>query len=243
MLKVSCVVDFNLAFERLALATKQVPFATALALTKTAQNVKAELGKEMATVFKSPTGYTLRSLNVTRAEKATLLASVGVRGGDSGIGAIRWLAPEVHGGERSHAIEALLQPLGLPPNGMFAVPGSKAKLSPSGGVDINWFKSLVSDIASQGVTTSRGLVTKSIKGTGRKRQGALQYAVLMQRAGKLLPGIYGRRGRGIFPFVIFVGRPKYRARFDFYGVAERVARETFPAEFRAAIRKALDSQR
>jgi hypothetical protein len=244
MIKINVTVDLSKLIAKLDAAREQVPFATALALTRTAQNVQGALVDEMKSVFKAPSSFTLRSLTVTRAEKTALLATVGVRGADTGRGAIRWLAPEVFGGERSHAIEALLQPLGLPPNGLYAVPGASAKMAGSSGrIDINWFRSLVADIAAQGITQARGIVTRRIRGTGRKRAGVLQYAILLEKRGKLQPGIYGRRGRGIYPFVLFVRKPNYRARLDFFGVAQRVARETFPYEFRAAVAKAMATAR
>jgi hypothetical protein len=241
--KINVNIDISKVVAKLDGARAQVPFATALALTKTAQNVKAALVDEMSRVFKAPSSFTLRSLQVTRAEKTNLLASVGVRGADSGKGAIRWLSPEVFGGERSHAIEALLQPLGLPPKGLWAVPGAAAKQSRSGGIDISWFRSVVADIASQGITQSRGILTRRIRGTGRKSMGVLQYAILLERKGRLLPGIYGKRGRGIYPFVMFVAAPKYRAKFNFFGIAQRVARASFPYEFRAALTRALATAR
>jgi hypothetical protein len=243
MIRITLNIDDALFRAKLEIPKKQWPFATALALTKTAQAVKTDLSKEMGKAFENPTTYTLNSLKVERAEKATLVATVGVRGGDQGKGAVRWLAPEIAGGGRSHAIEAMLEPLGLPPAGMYAVPGNAAKTTGSGKLDINWFRSLVSDITSQGISEARGIVTKRTKGTGKKRQGALQYVVLMTKWGKLLPGIYGRRGRGIFPFILFVRPPKYRAKYDFYGVATRTANARFPDEFKAAIAKALATAR
>lgn len=244
MIKVSVNVDLSKAYTKLDLfSTSQVPYATALALTRTAQNVKAALISGMSEAFEKPTSYTLNALQVTRAEKKdeNPTAYVGIKNADSGSGAIRWLRPEVFGGQRSYAIEALLRPLGLPPNGLYAVPGDKAKQTASGGFDINWFRSLVADIESQGVTQSRGTVTKTVKGTGRKRAGTLQYVVLLEKSGKLLPGIYGRRGRGIYPFVLFVTRPRYKAKFDFFGIGQRVATETFADEFDKAIKQAIDS--
>jgi hypothetical protein len=246
MLRINVKVDDRLFREKLKLIEKQVPFATALALTKTAQAIKPELVAGMASEFQQPTSFTLNSLTVSRAEKkaADIVATIGVKGAESGKGAVRWLSPEVYGGERSHAIEALLRPLGLPPSGMYAVPGKSAKLSGAKRIDINWFRSLIADISEQGVSNARGIVTKGTKGTRRRKgQGALQYFVLMTKWGKLQPGIYGRRGRGIFPFVIFVRQPKYSARFDFYGIAQRQATARFPDEFKAAMAKALASAR
>ncbi len=74
MFKITVNVDFSKLTAKIANARQQVPFATALALTKTAHNVKAALVTEMSSVFKAPSSFTLRSLTVTRAEKANLLA-------------------------------------------------------------------------------------------------------------------------------------------------------------------------
>jgi hypothetical protein len=113
----------------------------------------------------------------------------------------------------------------------------------SGRIDINWFRSVVADIASQGIVASRGILTRRIRGTGRKSAGVLQYAILLERRGSLLPGIYGRRGRGIYSFVIFVRAPRYKGKFDFFGIGKRVANQTFEGEFRAALARALATAR
>ena len=248
MIKISVYTDISGLVRKMDLAKRQVPFATALALTKTAQGVKTDLVAAMSSTFEQPTSYTLGSLQVGRATKADPVATVGVKGGSTGVGAIRYLRPEVYGGERAHAIDALLRPIGLPPAGMYAVPGKAAKLSGARRIDISWLRSLVADIGEQGVVNARGIVTRGSKGSKRRKgQGKnLEYFVLTERWGKLLPGIYGRRsGRpsGAFPLVIFVRRPKYRAKFDFYGIATRAAVARFPAEFRSAVDVALATAR
>ena len=62
-----------------SLAQRQVPFATALALTKTAKFVQQKIREEMPRVFDRPTRYTLNSTWVRAATKARLWAEVKIK--------------------------------------------------------------------------------------------------------------------------------------------------------------------
>ena len=53
---------------------------------------------------------------------------------------------------------------------------------------------------------------------------AEQYFVLKAKWGRLLPGIYGKKSRNIFPYIIFVREPKYSQRFDFFEIGQAAAR-------------------
>lgn len=206
---------------------EQSRFATALALTRTAQAVKQDLRAEMASLFEAPRAYTLNSLYIKPATKTDLQASVGIKGG-----AIAWLRPEIYGGPRQKALEKYLQPLGLPPAGMWAVPGSGAKITSGKHISLAWVRKLVTALSSQGAATKK-----------RKRAGSLEYLVVLQREGKLAPGIYGRKGGTITPLIMFVKQPHYRAKFNFYKVAEASARKRFPPAFREALSAALAKTR
>lgn len=239
MLKFTVKVDMQKFIDKMNAARDQIPFATALALTRTAQAVKADLVSGMSSAFRSPTTYTLNSLYLDRATKANLVATIGVKGADSGTGAVKWLKPEIYGGVRERGLELFLEPLGLPPPGLYAVPGSKAKMTSNGKIDMTWVKRLVADIGSQGKS---GLVSKRWRGI-RKRDGALKYFILEAKWGKLLPGIYAKQGRSLLPLIMFVRQPKYRKRFDFYGIAQRTAQQRFPQEFAAAVKQAMATRR
>jgi hypothetical protein len=238
MIKISVEADVSQLLRRMDIAKSQIPFATALALTKTAQAVKADLRLGMSASFQSVVAYTLNSMYVGRATKTDLVATVGVKGADTHTGASKWLKPEVFGGVRQRGIEAILRPANLPPSGMYAVPGKAAKMS-GNRINISWLRSLVSDMLSQGVS---GNVTKS-NTRKRKGQGQLQYFVLLQPWGKLPAGIWGKRGRYVLPLIIFVRQPKYRAKFDFYGIAQTTAKQRFPIEFEAAAKRAMETAR
>src|SRR5258708_39604558 len=110
---------------------------------------------------------------------------------------------------------------------MYAVPGKFAKLS-GGHVDVQWVAALVSAILVMGQS---GTTIGMTKRRNVRKGGAEQYFVLREKWGKLLPGIYGKRGRSVFPYILFVRQPTYAKRFDFFGIGQRAARERFPLEF------------
>lgn len=55
---------------------KQLPFATSLALNRTAQAIRKDLRSEMERVFDRPTPFTLNSLQITSSSKTDLTAAV-----------------------------------------------------------------------------------------------------------------------------------------------------------------------
>lgn len=237
MLKITVSVNVSKALEKFAATRDQVPFATALALTKTAQFTKEALRQGMTRSFVSVTNYTKNSLAVTAANKRELTAYINVRGDDAG--AIKWLRPEVYGGKRQFALEALLQKAGLPPPGMYAIPGKFAKLS-GGHVDIGWVANLVAAILVNGQS---GITISMTKRRNVRKGGSEQYFVLKAAWGKLLPGIYGKRGSGVYPYIVFVRQPSYAKRYDFFGIAKVAATNQFPIEFDLAIKKAMATKR
>jgi len=90
----------------------QVPWATALAVTKLAQGVVAQEVVEMEKTFDSPTPFTLRSITMKSATKANPTAIVYPR-----EIAETYLAPYVNGGDRSLGTkEGMLVPKNVPVN-------------------------------------------------------------------------------------------------------------------------------
>jgi hypothetical protein len=237
MLKININIDMSGALAKLAAAKEQVPFATALALTRTAQFVKEAEREAMGEAFKALTPFTRNSLGVTAATKTNLTAYVGVRGDENG--AARSLRPEIFGGSRKRGLETALFRAGLPPPGMAAVPGKFAKMR-GGHVDIAWAAALAAAITVQGAS---GITIGMTKRRNLRRGGAEQYFVLTEKRGRLLPGIYGKKARQVFPYIIFVREPKYSARFNFFGIGQAAARARFPIEFDLALKKALATAR
>jgi hypothetical protein len=235
-------IDISDAINLLTAAQKQVDYATAAALTKTAQAVKAAEREEMQRVFTSAVPFTLNSLYVKSATRSNLVATVGVKD-QGGTSAADWLLPEIEGGRRPRGIEVFLKPIGLPPTGMYAVPGSAAPMSGNKKININALKKIVGQLRSQpqgaaGFTSIKRASTK----TGRSSRKA-QYFFLDKPMFGLPAGIFGVKGRAIQPIILFVKQPSYRRKFDFYGVATTTAERVFPQAFKAALAAALATAR
>ncbi|MGH6742655.1 MAG: hypothetical protein ACREDY_27095, partial [Bradyrhizobium sp.] len=131
-----------------------------------------------------------------------------------------------------------LRPVGLPPHDLYAVPGSAAPLTGQGKVSIPALKRIVGQLSAVPAGAG-GFGAIRNRRTGRK----LQYFYLTEPRFGLPAGIFGLRGREVLPIIIFVRRPAYRKRFDFYGVAERSARRNFPEQFHIALANALATAR
>jgi hypothetical protein len=211
-------------------ASEQVPFALALALTKTAQDVKADLRTAMQSTFDNPRKYTLNSLSVKRATKDNLTATVFVRSPS----VANSLKAEIAGGLRDRAVEKVLAPV-LPP-GLFAVPGDKAKRGADGKVSISWVSGLLAKLGVTGRVSAKGTRRRSMAASGT-------YFLLTQRDGRLPPGIYQRTARNVWPLIVFTRQPSYHAKFDWYGIGAASAHQHFPQRFKEAAERAISTAR
>ncbi|MCQ4271065.1 hypothetical protein NA655_08530 [Pseudomonas kuykendallii] len=219
---------------------RQLPFATALALTTTAKMVEAELQSEMRTVFDRPTPYTLNSLRVFPATKEKLVARVWMKDeSDKAAPATRWLTPQVYGGQRQDKrSEKLLRARGILPDGKYIVPGRDAKLDQFGNIGRGQLQKIISGLGAQFDRYANS--TDSKRSIGNRRR----YFVLRNSAGPI--GIAERTGRGrdkVKLLLAFAGRPGYRKDFDFFGVGDRVAEEQLDVQFRLALGRALTTRR
>jgi hypothetical protein len=212
---------------------RQLPFATVLAMTKTAQDVKAEELVVMKRVFNNPTPYALNALRVAPAKKKTLIASVEFKDfASKGTPAKRFLNPEVHGGPRSiKSHERQLAPF----------MAGKRFTSPARGYPRNQYGNI------PGSTYSRILShlkvssdpTQNITGSKRskaKRANSQFFAI----HGK---GVFERRGKKkIRPVLVFTKPPKYTKRFPFYETAGRIVK-SIDTNFAIAWQQALATAR
>lgn len=228
---VSDVLAFNTRLQK-----QQLPFATALALTKTAQKVKeAEYGL-MKKVFEGPTKYTLNALQMRPAKKTKLEASVGFKEGHGrGVPAKRFLNPHVHGIARSQkSHEKKLAPVMRGKN--FTVPARGAKLNKSGNITGGTYMQILSRLKLAGDQSATN------SGASKRKQRAKTYFV--PKAGsKLRAGVYERTARGVKPILIFIRSPRYTKRFPFYNKADQLSRALFPAEYKKAMDFAIATAR
>ena len=79
MLTMTIQTDVEKTIRQLGVAQRQIAFAAALALTKTAQQAQRDVTAELPKVFDRPTPFTMRAIAMERANKQTLTARVYIR--------------------------------------------------------------------------------------------------------------------------------------------------------------------
>lgn len=106
-------ISFAAEFQRFALTLndlgrKQLPFAAAKALTRTAQTARDEVVRGMPTAFDRPTPFTTRGITIISARKTRLEASVLVKDIQA-----EYLRLQEAGGMRQPKKRALITPRGV----------------------------------------------------------------------------------------------------------------------------------
>ena len=208
----------------------QVPFVTAYALTKTAQDIKDAEIQAMAQVFDRPTRFTLNALYVKPATKTSLTAYVNFKEGFGSIPAWKYLGPEVEGGARSSKSHELrLRRAGILKDGEFVVPGIRAPLDAYGNIPGSAIERILSQLGAAGGT---GYLANQTARSKRRNKTSHKYFVMRGVLG-VKDGIYQQgTGHTILPVMIFVRQPHYGKRLDFYGIATRVFQQNFARRFR-----------
>lgn len=224
------------------LAEKKIRVAARAAVNVAARHGAEAPEQEMSRVFDRPTNWVLKGVRYKKATLDNLEAQIDFDawGNKTGVTVDNVLRAEIFGGTRKHKRhEVALHRVGILPAGMHIVPGTAAQMDGYGNMKssqivqiIAWFRAF----GEQGYKANMTDRTKKRLGTD-KRTGwkGMQYFALQKRRGKLVPGIYQRftfgHGSAVKPVMIFVRAPLYRRRFDFYGVAERAARQWFEPTF------------
>lgn len=237
------------------LEKKQIPFATAKALTKTAQDVQAEEVKVMHSSLDRPTPYTLKSLYVKPATKTDLSAMVYFKDKSSagkGNPAANWMHPQTMGGKRNiKRFESALQRIGVLPRGMYIAPGSACPLDAYGNIPPSFIVQMLSYMRAFGEQGYKANITdkrKAALAKGSKRKQGYEYFVSYGKgtwSGRqhLPPGIWKRvrfaQGSAIKPIMMFVKDPSYSKRFPFYETAQKVINNKLKDNFNEAMREAI----
>lgn len=236
-------VDAREAIASLRILRKDIPFVMAAALTKTVQEAKKELEREMPRVFDRPTPFTLSALYVKPATKQRLYASVGVKDhAVKGNAASKWLWAQVTGGTRRRkGFEKLLSRTGVITSGYYVIPTSIAPLDQYGNVKGGYITRMLSQLKASRDPTAN--VTKA-SAKRRRRARTRIFAISPDSGSHLPPGIYERAsfafGSAIRPVFFFTkSSPSYSKRFDFYRIVPQVASVQFPLQFRRVARQYL----
>lgn len=221
-------------------ARAQIPFAAALAMTRTAKAAEKDLRGALQNKFDAPTQYITRGTFITPAKKTKLEAWVGMKDQRSDSPA-SYVAEHFGGGERGQKpYERALTAMGVLPPGWKTVPGSGIKLNRNG----NPQRAVIAEVL--GALKSRMSVAK---GRG-KRASVAGYFVVKPgatdpRVRYLKPGIWRReqsgnwRGRTLAPVFLFERNVSYAERIDLKAIVDAAVKREFPTQFNAAITRAL----
>ena len=235
----------------------QLPQAMAWAMNASIDKAKAGVVDEMERVFDRPTPYTLNSVYGQYATKRRLIAVLRLKdnfAGDTalpgavnkGTAAAVYLKPQIEGGARQlKRMEQVLRRAGLLPSGLFAVPGRDCPTDAYGNVPASFIVRMLSDLRAFGENGFRA----NRKAGSRTRARASNYFFAVpdprskRKNAHLKPGIYWHARGTLFAIFHFVRSVQYRARFDFYGVSEKLAVAEFRNQFPIAWRRALATDR
>jgi hypothetical protein len=225
---VSGVVETKKALATLA---GQLPYATSLALNRTGNVVLAAQREEMRRSFDRPTPYTLNALFQTKARKDNLETRTRIKSpslAEAGQTEKRYVGVQIFGGDRKDkASERILRQRGLLPAGYQMVPGGGIKLDEYGNVPGGTvqaiLKALLADYTGGRVKATRGtFVIGQVGGT---------------------QGIWKVQRNKWLPMFIFVRKPSYQRRLDYYGVSERTFARNWSEIFGKAVDDAIRTAR
>lgn len=229
------------------LQRKQIPYATAVSLTRTAKDVEAELKRSMMSGLDSPSPYTARSTFSTSAKKTNLQAIVGIKDKKPAGGTAPAVLLKEHfgGGVRGNKpMEKAIASIARLSGGVRVVPGAGMPLDAYGNPKRNAVREVIGALRS-GMNIHKKRIAY---GTGQFTTTAGYFIAMINnpRTKHLAPGIYrryGQAGRAIIPVFLFIQSAGYRKRFDLPRLAQRVVASKFDAHFSASLGNALATAR
>lgn len=217
-------------------AQKQARYATAVALTRTANGVKEDLAAAMRAGLPGASPYTLKGQYVRPATKARLEAIVGMKDikPSRGTSPATLVREHFTGGRRGNKpMEVALRSAGALPSGWMVVPAAGMPLDAYG----NPRKAAVVEVL--------GSLRRGVAVVGRRAVKA--YFIARpgdRRTAHLAPGVYRRtNNRAIQPVFLFIPPAAYRKRIDLAHIARRVVDRDFARHFDTAYRQALATAR
>lgn len=220
---------------------RHIPFATVVALTRTAVQAKQDLRTAMEQQLDRPTNWTLNSLYTKPATMADPVATVWIKDKAAGIPAAKYLTPQIDGGKRSHKrFERALQLSGILPAGWYVMPGSAAPIDAYGNIAGRYYSSVLAQLQASGTPEKNKPKGSSMRVRGRQAQ----LFAMSKPHGRLKPGIYQRfkfaHGSAVKPLFIFTRKPPhYARRYRFWETIEQTAKQQFPVQFARAFDEAL----
>lgn len=251
---------------------KQVPYATARALTKTVQGAKAEAERRIAQRLDRPTRYATNAMYIKPATKTKLEAMVYVK--DSGMTQKSGMKSQADvlghlfdGGKRKHKnFEGALLHRGYMSRGEIAVPGAACPLDGYGNIPASFIVKLLAYFQLFGESgykanmTAKGRAQMERSAAKGAARAGVQYFISRGpghwfgrgtwksgRSQKLPRGIWQRQtwsaGSSIKPVIMFVNEGAYKRYFDLPAIASSAISAHFSTEFEAAFAEAMRTAR
>lgn len=198
---------------------KNITFAAAVALTRTAYKVKDAQVELMRRRLDKPTPFALNSLYVKAAKKDRLYAEVETKLGFGSVPAGRFLEPLIEGGQRrmkSHEKQL----------GSYTGPSRFAPKDAYGNVPGSFYKRVLSQLKASSDPMQNA--TNSPRST-RKRKAESFYIV-----GNVI--LSRKAGQEPKPMLFLVRKvPTYRKMLPWYETADEVISQTLPEEYFKAL--------
>ena len=227
--------------------SNQLPFATSLAINRTAQKVKIAQQKEIKDIFDRPNPFTLNALFIKPSNKTNLAAFVKLKDQVfKGNPASKYLAAEITGGERRlKRYEVALRSAGVLPDGYFTVPGEAANMDQYGNIQRSQIVQILAYFKANrdvGTTSNSTDKTRAKLAKGTNKRYGVSYFVGKVGEKKTLgiwQKVFSNFGASIRPVLIFVQSSRYDAIYDFKFVAETVVKREYDYEFDKALKEAI----
>lgn len=222
---------------------KQVGFATAVALTKTAQAAQRELVQEMSQKFDRPTPMVLKSMFIRPATRQRLESMVFLKdrsiGGKNPLSIAEILRHQFAGGTRVRKrLELWLERAGLISRSEYIVPGAAARLDRYGNLSRGQIQQIMSQLRVGSDPYSYSSKSK------RSRRNVRAAGEMFWSRGDTLPrGAWMRAGRNVKPLLIVVKRAQYSRRINMEATVDTVIRKHFNRFFDDAFAQAMRTAR
>ncbi len=235
---ISVKTNINQAVGFLNRFSDQIPFAAAVALTKTAKQGAESMRSAFKNEFDRPTGYTINSLFSSSANKRSLTAAFGLKdqamiSKSGGNTPANTLAHHFTGGQsRMARYELAFRKLGMLGFDEDIVPGyNLAELNQYGNIPVSLIVKLISyfgGFGEQGYKANTSsdkraklakITDKNSKGKKKSKYVTINGVVYFYANGSdhLHRGVWAKKGihgSDIRPILMFVKRANYSKRFD-----------------------------